>query len=202
MAASSPPGGSIPVEPCRVGVQHDTEGETAQPGGRVTDWRDGRAPPEPGRNAPAVTLVERDYTAVADRMAAFGPLAEECGVTVKGVTVTPGPEAGRVATRCGAATRGAALGRPLLDADNMCEAILAPSGTTTGRLAAEGFGHRADRVGSGSGLPELAASVAERPVVFSDTQERPVQVGASFEWSDKEAPDRRYSPFSIDTEHN
>ncbi|MEV8064254.1 molybdopterin dinucleotide binding domain-containing protein, partial [Streptomyces antimycoticus] len=28
-----------------------------------------------------------------------------------------------------------------------------------------------------------------------------VQVGASFEWSGKEAPDRRYAPFTINTEH-
>jgi nitrate reductase alpha subunit len=38
-------------------------------------------------------------------------------------------------------------------------------------------------------------------VVFSDTQDRPVQVGTSYEWSGKEAPDRRYSPFTVNTEH-
>ncbi|WP_329466813.1 nitrate reductase subunit alpha [Streptomyces sp. NBC_01431] len=184
-------------------LQHDTPGETAQPGGHAADWRDGHAPPEPGRNAPAVTLVERDYTAIADKLAAFGPLAEEHGMTVKGVTVTPGPEAAWLAARCGRAAGGAADGRPLLDTDvKLCEAILALSGTTNGRLAAEGFDRLADRVGPDAGLAELAASVAERRVVFSDTQERPVQVGASFEWSGKEASDRRYSPFTINTEHD
>ncbi|MFD7561697.1 nitrate reductase subunit alpha [Streptomyces tendae] len=183
-------------------LQHDTPGEIAQPGGRVTDWRDGRTPVEPGRNAPQVSLVERDYTAVADRLAAFGPLAEEHGMTVKGVTVNPHEEARWLAARCGTAPAGPAHGRPLLDTDvKFCEAILALSGTTNGRLAAEGFDRLADRVGAGAGLAELAASVAERRVVFSDTQERPVQVGASFEWSGKEAPDRRYSPFTVNTEH-
>ncbi|MGO4758765.1 molybdopterin dinucleotide binding domain-containing protein, partial [Streptomyces sp. 2MCAF27] len=70
-----------------------------------------------------------------------------------------------------------------------------------GRLAAEGFRQLAERCGPASGLTELGASVAERRVVFSDTQTRPVQVGASFEWSGKEAPDRRYAPFTINTEH-
>ncbi|MEU9500697.1 nitrate reductase subunit alpha [Streptomyces sp. NPDC048196] len=184
-------------------LQHDTKDETAQPGGRVTDWRDGPERPEPGRNHPKMTLVERDYTAIADRMATFGPLAEEHGMTVKGVTVMPGPEAGWLAARCGTAPSGPARGRPLLDTDvKLCEAILALSGTTNGRLAAEGFDRLADRVGPGAGLAELSASVAERRVVFSDTQQRPVQVGASFEWSGKEAPDRRYAPFTINTEHH
>ncbi|MBP0456703.1 nitrate reductase subunit alpha [Streptomyces bomunensis] len=185
-------------------LQHDSEDETAQPGGTVTDWAAGGPPPQPGHTTQRVTLVERDYTAVADKLAAFGPLAEEHGMTVKGVTVQPHAEAVRLAERCGtSAAEGPALGRPSLDTDvKLCEAILALSGTTNGRIAAEGFRRLADRCGADTGLGELADSVAERRVVFSDTQERPVQVGASFEWSGKEAPDRRYSPFTVNTEHN
>lgn len=181
--------------------QHDTPGETAQPGGTVRDWRAGR-PPEPGRNLPHFTLVERDYTAVADKLASFGPLAEEHGITVKGVTVRPLPEARWLASRCGTAASGPARGRPLLDTDvKLCEAILALSGTTNGRLAAEGFERLAERCGPGSGFAALAEAVRERRVVFADTQDRPVQVGTSYEWSGKEAPDRRYAPFTVNTEH-
>ncbi|MFF8175272.1 nitrate reductase subunit alpha [Streptomyces chartreusis] len=162
-------------------LQHDTPGEV---------------PPD-GPTAPQFTLVERDYTAIADRIAALGPLVEELGVTAKGVTVRPAREVTWLAARCGTAAA-----RPLLDTDvKLCEAILALSGTTNGRLAAEGFERLAERCGADTGLAELAASVAERRVEFSDTQARPVQVGASFEWSGKEAPDRRYSPFTINTEH-
>ncbi|KOT57767.1 MULTISPECIES: nitrate reductase subunit alpha [Streptomyces] len=165
------------------------------------DTAAGEAPP-PGPTGPQFTLVERDYTTLADRLAAFGPLAEEPGMTVKGVTVRAGPEADWLAARCGTATDGAARGRPLLDTDvKLCEAILALSGTTNGRLAAEGFRALAGRCGAGRGLEELAASVAERRIVFSDTQARPVQVSASFEWSGKEGPERRYAPFTINTEH-
>ncbi|MEU1789762.1 nitrate reductase subunit alpha [Streptomyces sparsogenes] len=183
-------------------LMHDTPGETAQPGGTAPDWRDGRTPAVPGRNLPDFALVERDYTAVADQLAAFGPLAERQGMRVKGVSVDPTPEAGWLADRCSTATSGAAKGRPLLDTDTkMCEAILALSGTTNGRVAAEGFRQLAARCGADSGLTELGHSVAERRVAFSDTQTRPVQVGASFEWSGKEAVDRRYAPFTINTEH-
>ncbi|MGW8378278.1 nitrate reductase subunit alpha [Streptomyces sp. ODS28] len=161
----------------------------------------GEAPPQ-GPTGPQITLVERDYTAVADKLASLGPLAEEAGMTVKGLTVNPRPEARWLAERCGVASHGAAKGRPLLDTDvKLCEAILALSGTTNGRLAAEGFERLAEQCGDGAGLEELAASVAERRIVFSDTQARPVQVGASFEWSGKEGPERRYAPFTINTEH-
>ncbi|MEU4797541.1 nitrate reductase subunit alpha [Streptomyces sp. NPDC023327] len=167
-------------------LQHDTPGE---------------APPE-GPTGPHFTVVERDYTTIGDRIAALGPLTEEQGMTVKGVTVRPGPEARWLAARCGTAGHGPARGRPLLDTDvKLCEAILALSGTTNGRLAAEGFERLAERCGADTGLAELGASVAERRVEFSDTQARPVQVGASFEWSGKEGPDRRYAPFTINTEH-
>ncbi|MEU7152678.1 nitrate reductase subunit alpha [Streptomyces sp. NPDC045456] len=165
------------------------------------DTAAGEAPP-PGPTAPRYTLVERDYTAIADRLAALGPLPREQGMTVKGVTVQAGPETDWLAKRCGTAADGTARGRPLLDTDvKLCEAILALSGTTNGRLAAEGFRALAGRCGSGRGLEELAASVAERRVVFADTQARPVQVSASFEWSGKEGPERRYAPFTINTEH-
>ncbi|MFB7633915.1 nitrate reductase subunit alpha [Streptomyces sp. NPDC056149] len=182
--------------------QHDTPGETAQPGGTVRDWRAPGVRPKPGRNMPLFSLVERDYTAVAAKLAAFGPLAEQQGMTVKGLTVHPGPESRWLAERCGTALSGPARGRPLLDTDvKFCEAILALSGTTNGRLAAEGFDQLSERCGPVAAFTGLAASVRERRVVFSDTQNRPVQVGTSFEWSGKEAPDRRYAPFTVNTEH-
>ncbi|MVO90848.1 nitrate reductase subunit alpha [Streptomyces sp. p1417] len=167
-------------------LQHDTPGE---------------APPDED-TGPQFHLVERDYTAIGDKIAALGPLPETTGLQVKGITVRTEQESRWLAARCGTASRGAARGRPLLDTDvKMCEAILALSGTTNGRVAAEGFRQLAERCGPASDLEELAASVAERRIVFSDTQARPVQVGASFEWSGKEAPDRRYAPFTINTEH-
>ncbi|WP_435858769.1 nitrate reductase subunit alpha [Streptomyces varsoviensis] len=182
-------------------LQHDTPGETAQPGGTVPDWRTA-GPPVPGHNLPVFTLVERDYTAVAAKLASLGPLAEEAGMAVKGVTVYPRAEARWLAERCGTARPEPVRGRPLLDTDvKLCEAILALSGTTNGRLAAEGLTRLAERCGPGGGLAALGESVAERRVVFSDTQARPVQVGASFEWSGKEGPERRYAPFTINTEH-
>ncbi|MFE0175889.1 nitrate reductase subunit alpha [Streptomyces sp. NPDC059002] len=183
------------LAPGRLDVRHDLVATPLQ-----HDTPD-EAPPE-GPTGPTYTLVERDYTALAQQLAAFGPLPDTAGMQVRGLTVRTGAESRWLAERCGTADGGVARGRPLLDTDvKLCEAILALSGTTNGRVAAEGFDRLAERCGAGSDLAELAASVADRRIVFSDTQARPVQVGASFEWSGKEAPDRRYAPFTINTEH-
>jgi nitrate reductase / nitrite oxidoreductase, alpha subunit len=181
--------------------QHDTPGEMAQPGGIAPDWKAEGTPPVPGKTMPAIIAVERDYPAVAAKMAALGPLAETEGLPVKGVTFTPDVEIGWLAQRCGTAPAGPAAGRPLLDTDvKACETILALSGTSNGRLASQGFERLAARVGTD--FSELVHGSLDRRVVFSDTQHAPTPVGASPEWSGKEAHDRRYSPFTINTEHD
>ena len=55
-----------------VPMQHDTPGELAAPGGVVRDWRRGDVPAVPGKTMPNVTVVERDYTAIADKLATIG----------------------------------------------------------------------------------------------------------------------------------
>lgn len=79
-----------------------------------------------------------------------------------------------------------------------CEAILALSGTTNGRLAAEGLLDLERR--TGSKLVDLAAEQEGKRVTFADTQARPVPVITSPEWSGIETGGRRYSPFTINVE--
>ncbi|MGW8530743.1 MULTISPECIES: nitrate reductase subunit alpha [Nocardiopsidaceae] len=181
--------------------QHDTPGELAQPHGVPVDWKADGERPVPGRTMPAVVAVRRDYSAVAQKMAALGPLAESAGLPVKGVSFTPDKEVEWLRERNGAVRGGVADGRPSLDTDvKACEAILALSGTSNGRLAAQGFERLAARTGTDMG--ELAARSAERRVVFDDARRGPTPVGTSPEWSGKEAADRRYSPFTINVEHD
>jgi len=180
-------------------LQHDTPGETAQPGGRVRDWRDGSVQMVPGRTMPAFTVVERDYPAVADKLAALGPLAERLGLTTKAVTVVPDAEVAYLAARNGVMLGGPADGRPALDTDaKMAEAILALSGTTNGRLAVEGFRRLEER--TGRPLVDLAEGSEEKRITFADTQARPVPVITSPEWSGSETGGRRYAPFTINVE--
>ena len=181
--------------------QHDTPGELAQPHGVPPYWKAVGERPVPGRTMPGIVPVRRNYSTIAQKMAALGPQAETRGLLVKGVSFTPDEEVGWLRERNGTVRGGVADGRPALDTDvKVCEMILALSGTSNGRLAAQGFERLAERTGTDMG--ELIAGSAERRVVFADARTGPTPVGTSPEWSGKESGDRRYSPFTINLEHD
>ncbi|WP_055592202.1 nitrate reductase subunit alpha [Streptomyces hirsutus] len=184
-----------------VPLLHDTPDELAQPGGVVRDWKAGECEPVPGRTMPKLAVVERDFAAVGQKMRAVGPLLDKLGTTTKGVTVHPDREIEDLRRRSGTVREGVAAGRPsLATASDMCEAILALSGTTNGRLATEGFRELERQTGSG-GLVELAAEREAERITFADTRTQPRSVMTSYEWSGSETGGRRYSPFVINVEH-
>jgi nitrate reductase alpha subunit len=184
-----------------VPLLHDTPDELAQPGGVVRDWKTGECEPVPGRTMPKLVVIERDYAAIAQKMRAVGPLLDTLGTTTKGVTVHPNQEIEDLRHRNGTVREGTGAGRPsLATASDMCEAILALSGTTNGRLATEGFREMERRTGSG-GLVELASEREAERITFADTRTQPRSVITSYEWSGSETGGRRYSPFVINTEH-
>ncbi|MEV3951274.1 nitrate reductase subunit alpha [Streptomyces halstedii] len=180
-------------------VQHDTPGETAQPGGVALDWRSGECEPIPGSTMPGITVVERDYTAVAAKFAALGPLVEKLGLPAKGVTLRPDEEVVDLGRRNGLAQDGVAKGRPLLDtAVKAADTILALSATTNGRLATQGFTTLQAR--TGRPMAFLAAGSEGRRVSYIDTQVAPVPVITSPEWSGSETGGRRYTAFTQNVE--
>lgn len=182
-----------------VPLQHDTPGEAVQADGRVRDWRRGDVEPVPGRTMPVLQVVERDYTAIADKLATIGPLADRLGFTVKNVTYRVEHEVERLARSNGVMVGGAGEGRPAIDTDTkLAEAILALSGTTNGELATQGFTSLERRVGRR--LADLAEGSEEKRITFADTQARPVPVVTSPEWSGSETGGRRYAPFTVNVE--
>jgi nitrate reductase alpha subunit len=178
---------------------HDTPDALATPYGRVRDWAAGDCEPEPGRTMPKLITVARDYAAVADKMAALGPLLDTLGATTKGVTFQLGREIEYLRQKNGVVRGGVADGRPSIARDvQACEAILAMSGTTNGHLATQGF--RTLEKQTGVRLADLAAEREGDRITFADTQSRPTPVITSPEWSGSEAGGRRYSPFVINVE--
>ncbi|WP_406045632.1 nitrate reductase subunit alpha [Micromonospora sp. NBC_00898] len=178
---------------------HDTPDAMATPHGRVRDWAAEGETPVPGRTMPKLVVVERDYGAIADKLAALGPLMDTLGTTGKGVSVDVRPEVEYLRHKNGAVRGGVADGRPSLARDtHACEAILALSGTTNGRVATAGFHDLEKR--TGVRLADLAAEHEGKQITFADTQSRPVPVITSPEWSGSEHGGRRYSPFTINTE--
>ncbi|MFF1374903.1 nitrate reductase subunit alpha [Streptomyces sp. NPDC058308] len=181
-------------------LQHDTPGETAQPGGVVLDWRKGECEPVPGKTMPNLTVVERDYTAIGAKFTALGPLVEQLGLPVKGITVNPDQEVEELRERNGVVRGGPADGRPALDtAVKAANTILALSGTTNGRLATQGFHTLEAR--TGQEMAHLAAEHEGKRITYADTQAAPVPVITSPEWSGSESGGRRYTAFTLNTEH-
>ncbi|GAA2881962.1 hypothetical protein GCM10020220_085280 [Nonomuraea rubra] len=96
-----------------VPLLHDTADELATPHGRVHDWRATGGRPTPGRDFPKLVTVERDYGAVADKMAALGPLLERLGATTKGLTFDVSGEIDRLGRMNGTVRGGVADGTPV-----------------------------------------------------------------------------------------
>jgi nitrate reductase alpha subunit len=177
-------------------LQHDTPGEIAQPGGVVLGWKRGDCDPVPGKTMPNLTVVERDYTAIGAKFAALGPLVEERGLPAKGIVLRPDEEVGRLRQLNGVGYQG----RPSLDtAVKACDTILTLSGTTNGRLATQGFRTLEQR--TGQEMAHLAAEREGKRVSYADTQATPVPVITSPEWSGSESGGRRYTAFTLNTEH-
>ncbi|WP_089104074.1 nitrate reductase subunit alpha [Streptomyces hyaluromycini] len=179
-----------------VPLQHDTPGETAQPGGVVRDWKHGECEPVPGETMPHLVVVERDYAAVGAKFTALGPLVEQLGLPAKGITLRPDEEVALLQEVNGVGYQG----RPSLDtAVKAADAILALSGTTNGRLAAQGFRTLEQR--TGQPMAQLAAEHEGRRITYADTQAAPVPVITSHEWSGSESGGHRYTAFTLNTEH-
>ena len=182
-----------------VPLGHDTPDECAQPGGRALDWAAGECDPLPGVTMPRLVVVERDYPHLAERWRALGPLIDQVGATTKGVTLPIGSEVAWLASRNGTIRGGVADGRPRIDRDDLfCEAILALSGTTNGRLAVAGFEALEER--TGVALADLAHERAGDRITFADTVTQPRAVICSPEWSGAESERRRYSPFTVNVD--
>ena len=182
-----------------VPLMHDSPDELAQPGGVVRDWKRGQCDPVPGVTMPRLIAVERDYAAVAEKMAALGPLVESAGTGVKGITWKPAAAVEYLARANGRVRGGVADGRPALSRDiHLAEAILALSGTTNGEVAVQGW--RALEERTGVRLADLAEERAGERISFADTQVQPRAVITSPEWSGSETGGRRYSPFVVNVE--
>ncbi|MGM7424884.1 molybdopterin dinucleotide binding domain-containing protein, partial [Cellulosimicrobium sp. CpK407] len=178
-----------------VPLAHDTPDAMATPHGEVLPQDE----LVPGVTMARLVVVERDYPALAARLAALGPLTQTVGMVTKGVTFDPTPEVERLAVANGVVADGPAAGRPRLDRDtHVCEMILALSGTTNGRLAVQGFEDLERR--TGQRLADLARDEQGKRITFPDVQSRPTAVITSPEWSGSEHGGRRYSAFVINVE--
>jgi nitrate reductase alpha subunit len=162
-------------------LQHDTPDELAQR--EVRDWAAGECEPVPGKTMPKLVVIERDYSAVAERMRTVGPLLAEQGVNAKGIGWT----ADEVLP-----------GARLDTARDVCDAILALSGTTNGAVALKAWAALEQQ--TGVPLTDIGEHEADVRLTYDDLVDHPRRVLTSPEWSGLESDERRYSPFTLNVE--
>lgn len=179
---------------------HDTPNEISQVHGKIKDWRKGETPAIPGKTMPNFQIVQRDYPNVYEKMIAIGPNIKN-GYSTKGVTI-PGDKVFKdLLERLGVSRReGVGKGLPELYTDKqMIEAILLMSGTTNGQRAVEGW--RSMEAKTGKKLTEIAEPREEEAFTLNDITVQPRHVISSPVWSGLEKDNRRYSPFTLNTEY-
>ncbi len=179
---------------------HDTVGEIAQPGGKVLDWRKGEVEAIPGKTMPNFHIVKRDYPNVYNMMTSMGPNIKQ-GYGAKGVRIPGEKVYSELLERLGVSRReGIGHGRPELYTDKQAiEAILLMSGATNGKRAVEGWKSMEKK--TGRELAGISEAREEEDFTLEQITIQPRQAISTPVWSGLEKDNRRYSPFTVNTEY-
>ncbi|HEU4624015.1 MAG TPA: nitrate reductase subunit alpha, partial [Steroidobacteraceae bacterium] len=123
-----------------VPLMHDTPAELAQ-AVDVKDWKKGECDLIPGKTAPQIVVVERDYPNTYKRFTALGPLLEKLGHGGKGIAWSAAREVRELAELNRTVTdAGPTHGRPKIETDiDAAETILSLAPETNGEVAVEAW---------------------------------------------------------------
>ncbi|MEA1065003.1 nitrate reductase subunit alpha [Erwinia sp. HR93] len=162
-------------------LQHDSQGELAQPFG-VQDWRKGECPLIPGKTAPNIVAVTRDYPATYERFTSLGPLMEKLGNGSKGINWKTEQEVELLGKLNYRKTEGPAAGRPQINsAIDASEVILTLAPETNGQVAVRAW----EALGeiTGRDHTHLALPKEDEKIRFRDIQAQPRKIISSPTWS-------------------
>jgi nitrate reductase alpha subunit len=181
-------------------LNHDTPNEIAQPLGKIKDWRKGEVEAIPGKTMPNLKVVERDYPNVYDKMMTVGPEIKK-GYGAKGVSIPGEPVYSDLEKRLGRSRKeGIGKGYPDLSTDKKAiEAILTMSGATNGKRAVEGWKSMEKK--TNQELESIAKPREEEAFTLDDLTAQPRHTISAPVWSGLEKDNRRYSPFTANTEY-
>lgn len=162
-------------------IQHDSPAELAQPYG-VSEWKKGECDLIPGKTAPHLMVVERNYPATWERFTSVGPLLEKLGNGGKGIGWQTGDEVDFLRKLNRTKTAGPAQGQPLIDtAIDAAEVVLALAPETNGQVAVKAWAALSEF--TGRDLTHLARAKADEKIRFRDIQEQPRKIISSPTWS-------------------
>ncbi|NCT84560.1 MAG: nitrate reductase subunit alpha [Comamonadaceae bacterium] len=168
-------------------LMHDTPAELAQPFG-VKDWKKGECDLIPGKTAPNIAVVERDYPATYERFTSLGPLLDKLGNGGKGIGWDTRTEVAQLAELNGVDAAGRA--RIVSDID-ACEVILQLAPETNGHVAVKAW--EAQGRATGREHVHLALHREDEKVRYRDIQAQPRKIISSPTWSGLESEKVSYN---------
>jgi nitrate reductase alpha subunit len=175
-----------------VPLLHDSPAELAQPL-EVKDWKKGECEFLPGKTAPHILVVERDYPNTYRRFTALGPLMAKLGNGGKGVTWNTQEEVQRLTALNRAVTEaGATQGLARIETDiDAAETILMLAPETNGEVAVKAW----QALGNTTGRDHLhlAETREDEKIRFRDLQAQPRKIISSPTWSGIESESVSYN---------
>lgn len=173
-------------------MQHDSPGELAQPFD-VKDWKRGECDLVPGKTAPQMQVVERDYPNVYKRFTAVGPLLNKIGNGGKGIAWDTKLEVTQLGQLSGVVQEpGVTQGMPRIHSDiDACEMVLQLAPETNGHVAVKAW----EALGKQTGRDHthLALHREDEKIRFRDIQAQPRKIISSPTWSGIESETVSYN---------
>ncbi|WP_420590092.1 nitrate reductase subunit alpha [Bacterioplanoides sp.] len=163
-------------------ILHDTPAELAMPYGEVKSWWKGEIDLIPGKTAPNMIEVTRDYPATYERFTSVGPLLDQQGNGGKGINWNTDEEIELLGQLNYKKLDGPAKGRPNIEtAIDAAEVILTLAPETNGNVAVKAW----DALSQVTGIDHthLAKPKQEEKIRFRDIQAQPRKIISSPTWS-------------------
>jgi len=173
-------------------LMHDTPAELAQPF-EVREWRKGECSLVPGKTAPQVSVVERDYPNLYKRFTALGPLMTQVGNGGKGIAWQTQAEVKQLGELNGVTQEaGVTQGMPRIVSDiDACEVILQLAPETNGHVAVKAW--EALSKATGRDHAHLALPREDEKIRYRDVQAQPRKIISSPTWSGIESETVSYN---------
>ncbi|MDE2401480.1 MAG: nitrate reductase subunit alpha [Burkholderiales bacterium] len=173
-------------------MMHDTPGELAQPF-EVKDWKKGECELIPGKTAPQITVIERDYPNTFKRFTALGPLMNRIGNGGKGISWNTEVEVEQLGELNGLVrAEGVTKGMPKIESDiDAAEVVLQMAPETNGHVAVKAW-EALSKI-TGRDHAHLALHREDEKIRYRDVQAQPRKIISSPTWSGLESEKVSYN---------
>ena len=173
-------------------TMHDTPSELAQPF-EAHDWKRGECELVPGKTAPQITVIERDYPNTYKKFTALGPLMSKVGNGGKGIAWNTEHEVEKLRElNHPVIEEGITRGMPRIESDiDAAEVVLMLAPETNGEVAVKAW-EALSKI-TGREHKHLALPKEDEKIRFRDIQAQPRKIISSPTWSGIESENVSYN---------